>query len=348
MSDAAAKPSARSLPPARPASGSLALSLRPAAAGVSKPRAPAGAAATRGRSKKGPGGGGASTTKAAQTGGGSGEAAAAKKTARKRGPQRKPNDDVNRLGASHGRFPGSKKRLRWSQEQDDGLVRFVEEFGTNWPLIRAAWEKAGLDSVQADEDGAAATGGAPVGVRSVAALRQRYYLLVGRRPGKKAPPRRKTLDRWEVDDDMDLLQFIEEGGEGFGPMGTVESSCASLSRSLNVRPGRAMRTDMSVYNRVRRLAMKEGVSIYEFLGLLESSLTSDAAAAMITNEGETAAQGSALTSPSGEAFASLTAEDDTATEAQAAAAQAAAASAVGAPVVGSGTGEGSEVIMEEG
>lgn len=283
MSEAATKPGARSLPPVRPASGTLALSLRPAAAGVAKPRAAPSAA--RGRGKRGPSRTAASAANASIASiaaGSGGEASdAAPRKPKKRAPRKKANDDVSHLGASHGRFPGSKKRLRWSQEQDDGLLRFVEEVGTNWPLIRGAWQKAGLDSEQVD-DGEVVVG-APVGVRSVAALRQRYYLLVGRRPGKKAPPRRKTLDRWEVEDDMDLLQFIEEGGEGFGPMGTVESSCASLSRSLNTRPGRAMRTDMSVYNRVRRLAMKEGVSIYEFLGLLDSTLANDSTPAVVAS-----------------------------------------------------------------
>lgn len=286
MSEAAAKPGARSLPPVRPPTGTLALSLRPAAAGVAKPRAAPSAA--RGRAGRRPSRAAPAAAKApiavkaplvAAASGGGGEASDAAPKARE--PRRKANDDVRHLGASHGRFPGSKKRLRWSQEQDDGLLRFVEEVGTNWPLIRGAWQKAGLDSEQVD-DGEVVVG-APVGVRSVAALRQRYYLLVGRRPGKKAPPRRKTLDRWEVEDDMDLLQFIEEGGEGFGAMGTVESSCASLSKSLNTRPGRAMRTDMSVYNRVRRLAMKEGVSIYEFLGLLDATLANDTIPAAVAS-----------------------------------------------------------------
>lgn len=92
---------------------------------------------------------------------------------------------------------------------------------------------------------------------------------MGRRPGKKAPERRGHLDRWEVADDVDMVSIIEEGGEGFGIDATVDTACAALSRKLNERPLRPMRTEMSVYNRVRRMAVKKDVSIYQFLGLSE-------------------------------------------------------------------------------
>lgn len=157
-------------------------------------------------------------------------------------------------------FPGATRRARWSSAQDDALLRLVEHFGTKWPTICKAWRKAGLDK----------DGGKDAPKRSSAAMRQRYYLLMGHRPGKKAPPRRRHLDRWEVQDDLDLLEAINAGGEGFGEDGTVESACASLSRTLNARPLRPVRTDMSVYNRVRRLALRKGMSIFEFLGIQES------------------------------------------------------------------------------
>jgi hypothetical protein len=158
-------------------------------------------------------------------------------------------------------LPGAKRRVRWNELQDDALLRLVEHLGSNWPLVWEAWQKAGLDS----------DAGPDAPERSTAAMRQRYYLLMGRRPGKKAPPRGKNLHRWEVQDDLDLLEAIEAAGEGFGPTGTVDSACASLSRTLNARPLCPVRTDMSVYNRVRRLSMRKNMTIYDFLGLPETS-----------------------------------------------------------------------------
>jgi hypothetical protein len=158
-------------------------------------------------------------------------------------------------------LPGAKRRMRWNELQDDALLRLVGHLGSNWPLVWEAWQKAGLDN----------DAGPDAPERSTAAMRQRYYLLMGRRPGKKAPPRGKNLHRWEVQDDLDLLEAIDAGGEGFGPTGTVDSACASLSRTLNARPHCPVRTDMSVYNRVRRLSMRKNMTIYDFLGLPEAA-----------------------------------------------------------------------------
>lgn len=162
--------------------------------------------------------------------------------------------------------PGSKRRVRWNALQDDALLRLVEHLGTNWPSVKLAWEKAELDQ----------DAGPDAPERSAAAMRQRYYLLMGRRPGKKAPPRRKHMDRWEVQDDLDLLEAIEKGGEGFGVDGTVDSACAAISKTLNSRPHCPIRTEMSVYNRVRRLCIRKNMTIYDFLGIPDLKARADA------------------------------------------------------------------------